>query len=352
MILVSEGAVRSYFNKIFGNDALKKRIGAAVDSSRIPHALLIVGDEGTGKLTMAKQIAAALNCENRGSVSHPLPCNSCNTCRRIAEDNFLDVKIISKPQERATFGIEEIRGMIADMMLTATESDYKVYIFRDSHLMTTQAQNALLKILEEPPEGGMMILLANEADKILTTIKSRVQTFSMQRLDTAGLDAFLGEHSKEARALKAQNSDGYFTALASADGSIGRALSLMTPESVSECRDKAERITSIISLFEKKPSYIDVKNKILSLPSARTELSSVLEDLIVAIGELIVIKYDPDTQRRFYPDKDEAYRISRRIGAKKLNAIYEAVIKTKDDCQKNANVATLLSSFAAKIAVM
>lgn len=349
---MSEGAVRSYFNKIFGNDALKKRIGAAVDSSKIPHALLIVGDEGTGKLTMAKEIAAALNCENRGSTSHPLPCNSCNTCRRIAENNFLDVKIISKPQERATFGIEEIRGMISDMMLTATESDYKVYIFKDSHLMTTQAQNALLKILEEPPEGGMMILIANEADKILTTIKSRVQTVAMQRFDAVSLDAYLGEHSKEARAMKMQNRDGYFTALSSADGSIGKALSLMNPESVAECKEKAERITSIISLFEKKTSYIDVKSKILSLPNARAELSQVLEDLVAAIGELIVAKYDPEAQRKYYPSKDDAYRISRKIGAKRLSTLYDAVIKLKDDCQRNANVATLLSSFAAKIAVM
>ena len=107
-----------------------------------------------------------------------------------------------------------------------------------------------------------------------------------------------------------------------------------------------------ISLFEKKTSFIDVKSKILSLPNARAELSQVLEDLVAAIGELIVAKYDPEAQRKYYPSKDDAYRISRKIGAKRLSTLYDAVIKLKDDCQRNANVATLLSSFAAKIAVM
>lgn len=344
--------MRSYFNKIVGNEALKKRIGSAIDCGHLPHALLIVGDEGTGKMTMAKEIAAALNCENKGSASAPLPCGSCNTCRRIRENGFLDVKIISKASERATFGIEEIRAMIADMMLSATESDFKVYIFKDTHLMTVQAQNALLKILEEPPEGGVMILLANEADKILTTIKSRVQSLTMQRFDAKETDAFITASIKNAALIKSRDPIGYSAAIAASDGSLGKAISLVDTESISECKEGFEKIRSIISLLEKKSSYADVKAKILALPSSRTELSLILENITVALSELITAKYDISADRKYYPDPDEAYRISRKIGAKKLNVLYEAVIKTRDDCLKNANISALLSSFAAKIAVI
>lgn len=343
--------MRSYFSKIAGNEALKKRIGSAVDTGHLPHALLIVGDEGTGKMTMAKEIAAALNCENKRSEAHPLPCNCCNTCRRIKEDNFLDVKIVKKASDRATFGIEEIRTMISDMMLSPTESDFKIYIFEDTHLMTVQAQNALLKILEEPPAGGIMVLLANEADKILTTIKSRVQTLTMQRFDLGELDAYVSANSSDAARLKRQDPIGYSAAISASYGSVGKALALMNSEAFAACKERNERITSTIALFEKKSSYAEIKARITSFPTARAQLSEILEDVAIALAELISVKYDTDTDRKFYPDKDDACRISRKIGVKKLNSLYEAVLGARDDCLKNANVSALLSSLAGKLAL-
>ena len=229
--------MRDYFDRIMGNDAHKKCIGSLIESAHVPHALLLCGAKGTGKLTMAKEIAAAINCENRGSKHHPLPCHACNTCRRIAEDKFLDVKQICKAPEKATFGVDEVRVMIDDMLLSATESDYKVYIFPEAHTMTSQAQNALLKILEEPPEGGVMILLSEEEDKILTTIKSRVQTIALQKFDDGEIDAFLLANSKDAASLKKRDSVGYYGAISTSGGALGVALELMNESSVAEAKE-------------------------------------------------------------------------------------------------------------------
>ena len=148
-----------FFSGLFGNEPLKTRLGGAIRRGTAAHAFLISGPEGSGKMTLAKEMAAAFNCEKRGDGISPLPCHSCNTCRRIFEDGFTDVKTLSKPKDKATIGVGEIRYFREDMFLSATESDYKIYVIDDAERMTPNAQNALLKVLEEPPNNVVIILL-------------------------------------------------------------------------------------------------------------------------------------------------------------------------------------------------
>ena len=140
--------MRRYFTRLHGNDTVKKRLGAAILSESLNHALLIAGPDGSGKNTLATEIAAALNCEKKGDQVSPLPCGTCNTCRRIYEENYTDIKRLKRDSSKATIGVEELRLFREDMFLSATESDYKIYIIEDADKMTPNAQNALLKVLE------------------------------------------------------------------------------------------------------------------------------------------------------------------------------------------------------------
>ena len=101
--------VREYFPELLGNKDTKLRIGKAIEAGTVPHAFLIGGPSGSGKSVLAKEIAAALNCENLKSPSHNLPCGRCNNCKRVLEGNFTDVKILEKKKDKATLGVAEVK---------------------------------------------------------------------------------------------------------------------------------------------------------------------------------------------------------------------------------------------------
>lgn len=150
-----EDAVKNYFPRLIGNEETKNRIGKAIESGRLPHAFLIGGPSGSGKSTLAIEIAAAMNCKGEGDS---LPCARCESCRRIYEGIYPDVKILSKAKDRATLGVEAIKDFREDMFLSSTESEHKIYIIDDAECMTPEAQNALLKVLEEPPRDRKSVV--------------------------------------------------------------------------------------------------------------------------------------------------------------------------------------------------
>ena len=150
--------MRSYFTDILGNEDAKSRLFKAITRGTLPHAHIIVGPVGSGKKTMAKAIAAAVNCANIDSDEHSLPCGVCNNCRRIKEDIFPDIKFLGKSNGKATIGVEDTREFREDMFLSATEAAHKFYVIENAESLTSAAQNALLKVLEEPPKNVHIIL--------------------------------------------------------------------------------------------------------------------------------------------------------------------------------------------------
>ena len=151
-----------YFPNLFGNERTKERLGAAIDSNTLPHAFLISGPDGSGKRTLANEICAALNCEKKGDPSATLPCNRCNTCRRIAEGKFTDIKVLARAKEKMTVGVEEVRLFRADMFLSSTESPYKLYVIEDAERKRGRI-NAIITIAVI-----MMINIALSSTKPLT----------------------------------------------------------------------------------------------------------------------------------------------------------------------------------------
>ena len=341
--------MRSYFPDVFGNDFHKNRIAEAVLGERLPHALLIDGPAGSGKMTFAKQIAAALNCEARGDATRPFPCGRCNSCRRIRDDSFTDVKVLGRTDGRATIGVQAIKDFRADMFLSATESGHKVYIIDEAEAMTPEAQNALLIVLEEPPKNVVIMLLASGTDSILTTIKSRTQYVVTTRFTQDELSRYLSEISAEARSLAFRDPEAYKALLVSADGRIGRALDLLNPKLREENEETRSEILAVIRALGKKTPYTELYSAITSLPQKRAEFAHSLEILITALGDLIAAKKSESFTTTFFTTPMAAKEEARDIPMARLLRIYDTVMHTYLECEKNANVALAAANMASQI---
>lgn len=338
-----------YFTAVYGNEFHKNRIASAIMDSCLPHALLIDGPDGSGKLTFAKEIAAALNCENKGSSSLPLPCGKCNCCRRIRENTFTDVKILARQSDKVTIGVKEIKDFRSDMYLTATESQYKIYIIDDAEKMTTEAQNALLIILEEPPKNVIIMLLASGTDAILTTIKSRTQYIPMSRFSVDELDDYLTQNNADAARLSSTDREAYRALLVSSDGRIGKATEMLNPVKREENLAKREEIIAVLKAITNGSRYTDIYEAICALPSKRTEFSDALELLITALADMIAVKKSSDVVTVFFTDAEAAREMLNGIPQSKLIRIYDHVIYTHGECAKNVNVNLAAINLAAKI---
>ena len=209
----------SGFESVKGQEHIVTTLRNEIKTGRIGHAYLFCGTRGTGKTTVAKILAKAVNCENPEDGS---PCNQCSTCQKINRQASMNVIEIDAASNN---GVANIREIIEEVQYSPAEGKYKVYIIDEVHMLSTGAFNALLKTLEEPPSYVIFILATTEAHKIPITILSRCQRYDFKRIsidtiadrlkelmDTEGIEA-------EDRALR-------YIAKA-ADGSLRDALSLL-----------------------------------------------------------------------------------------------------------------------------
>ena len=340
--------MRSYFPRLIGNDETKLRLGKAIESGTLPHAFLIGGPSCSGKSTLATEIAAAINCEKK-SDSDTLPCGSCSCCRRIYEGNFPDVKLLQKKKDKATLGVEAVKDFREDMFLSSTESESKIYIIDDAECMTPEAQNALLKVLEEPPKSVSIILLAKECDRILITIKSRTQYIAMSRFDDGELEKWLLSISPEARSMKVSDPARFMGIIMSADGCLGQAKNLLNKRLSEENEEERSEIIALLSAIARKGAYADIYSVTSDFPSKRAELQLTLERLMNALRDLIIIKYDLNAKTVFFPDGRDATNKCGDIPVRRLVAIYDAVNEAHGLCIRNANVSNLIASLTSKI---
>lgn len=178
------GISRTYrpqtFADILGQDALVTTLKNALRSKKIAHAYLFCGTRGTGKTTMARVLAKALNCSNLSQEAEP--CNLCSSCLEITQGKSLNVFEIDGASNR---GIDDIRQLSEGLGYSALAQGCKIFIIDEVHMLTKEAFNALLKTLEEPPAGVKFFLATTEPHKIPPTILSRCQRFDLQRISNA-----------------------------------------------------------------------------------------------------------------------------------------------------------------------
>ena len=338
--------MRKYFAELLGNEESRERVGTAISGGALPHAFLIGGPEGSGKRSFAKMIAAAVNCSGEAAA---LPCMKCNNCRRIMDDSFIDVRFFAKAKDRATIGVDDMRLLKEDAMLSGAESTNKFYIIEDAHCLTVESQNALLNILEEPPRGVTVILLATECDRILTTIKSRVQYIAMTRFTDEEIERYVTERISEARDMQRSEPDKFRALIKNAEGVIGRAIELFSGNDGDKYREARDKITAVIDAMTPRSDFLKLHTAISALPNKRPELLLMLERIISAVRDLIVYKESRKAKLLFFISDAEAAEYSKLISAKRLMGIYDALITAHEYCSKNANVGTILANLESKI---
>ena len=169
------------FSEVIGQDHVVKTLINALKTDKVSHAYLFSGPRGTGKTTIARLLAKAVNCTDKSSYE---PCNKCESCVEIMENRAMDLIEIDAASNR---GIDEVRELRERIRFAPTHSKYKVFVIDEAHQLTKEAFNALLKTLEEPPEHAIFILATTEPHKMLPTILSRVQRFDFKKISFADI---------------------------------------------------------------------------------------------------------------------------------------------------------------------
>ena len=203
------------FEGLLGNERLKENLRSSINRGRISHFYLISGPEGAGKRTLARLLAAAILC--RGSEK---PCGSCPSCRKVLGAGHPDFITIDDP-EKKTVPVDLVRQARSDIYIQPNEADRKIYLFPRAHDMAEPSQNALLKILEEPPAYGVFILLTNNPQKLLPTVRSRCTELALTGLPETTLRQTLAARFPQAEP------DMLSAAISRSGGYLGQAMALL-----------------------------------------------------------------------------------------------------------------------------
>lgn len=178
------------FDALLGNEQLKNNLSRSLSGGHISHFYLISGPEGSGKRTLARLLAAAILCKDANR-----PCLHCNSCRKILDGNHPDCITVADPEHK-NVAVKLVREYREDMFIRPNESDYKIYLFPQE--LGIEGQNALLKILEEPPKYGVFILLSDNPEKLLPTVRSRCTALALRPVESAILRTALQKEFPDA----------------------------------------------------------------------------------------------------------------------------------------------------------
>ena len=276
------------FEEVVGQKTVVKTLQNSLKRNRVAHAILFSGVRGVGKTTLARLMAKALNCANGPT---PTPCNQCLSCRQITDGASLDLYEIDGASNR---GIQEVRELKEKIKFLPSSSSYKIVIIDEVHMLTTEAFNALLKTLEEPPEHVYFMFATTELQKIPITILSRCQRYELKRVSSEELSAhFQGLAAKEG--IEIEND----------------ALSLIVRESEGSVRDGLSLLDQVFSYGESPITTADVV-EVLGLVN-RDILNNITKALLqgdraTALASLSeTFRFGMDT-KRFMSDLLECFR--------------------------------------------
>lgn len=279
--------------RILGQNHIIKHFENAIKLGKISHAYIINGEEGSGKFKLAVHFAKALQCKENNPDNESVSgnfCGECKSCHQAESGNHPDIKYIT--HEKAGIGVDEIREQLNDdIVIKPYSSRYKIYIVPDSEKMTVQAQNALLKTIEEPPEYAVIILLTTNADMFLQTILSRCVLLNVRPVKEESIKNHLmssyGVGDYEAR-----------VAAAFANGNPGKAVKLATSEDFKEM--KSQVVQSIIKL---ENGGMDVVSEIIkSAGSFKKQMEEYFSLMRIWFRDMLIYKATESDEGLIFQD--------------------------------------------------
>jgi DNA polymerase-3 subunit gamma/tau len=289
------------FAEVVAQEHVTQTLTNAIAAGRVAHAILFAGPRGTGKTTVARILAKAMNCR-QGSGAEP--CNQCRSCAEITAGHSVDVFEIDGASNNSVDQVRELRENVKYM---PAHSRYKIYIIDEVHMLSTPAFNALLKTLEEPPAHVLFFFATTEAHRIPITILSRCQRYDFRRLRQATVSGYLAEICR--REGVTLDPDSLEVIAHESGGSIRDSLSLL--DQVMSCGEKTisgEQVLDILGVLGRRQVYDlaeammtgDVRRFILTLDEVFDrghDLKKVHADLIETFRNLLVIHASKDPQR-------------------------------------------------------
>ena len=333
-----------YMKDFLGNKELIERLRRDAVASRTPHAIIFEGAKGSGKKTLAKYLALLLACEHSPNV-----CGECASCRKILSDNSPDVITVAPADGRVQIGVDTIRFIRSDVYVKPNDNNYKVYIIESADKMTHEAQNAFLKVLEEPPEYAVFIMLCESSDALLITVKSRSTVYSTERFTESTLHEYLINTSITAAELASVNPDAFKLAVMTANGSVGHALENIESTNAENAHKLYLSCLELIMLLRKRASAFDILTHLNAQEQSKAEFDEFLLMLESALYDIMSYKLSGNTARTFFlSDSDLEYAAAALTNTFVLEAL-DLLEGYRFTLSANANLQTSLTALASEL---
>lgn len=313
----------SDFKDILGHEEIISHLQNAIRLKKISHAYILDGEEGAGKNLLAQTFAQTLQCE-KGEVS---PCGACRSCRQAVSGNQPDI-IHVEHRNAGSIGVEDIREQLCgDIQIRPYASPYKIYIVDEAEKMTIQAQNALLKTIEEPPSYGVILLLTTNSEAFLPTILSRCVTLKLRPVK----DDLVRKYLMEDLRVPDYQAD---LCTAFARGNVGRAKALALSEHFGELKDHAIHLVRHMNDME----LWEITEAIRKAMDYKADINDYLDLLVLWYRDVLLFKATRQVDGLIFSEEINyiSFQAS-RISYEGLERIIEALEKAKVRLKANVN---------------
>ena len=327
-----------FFSNLYGNQKQKAYFSSLIREEKYAHAYILEAPFGAGKKTFAKALAATIawHSENGSSLETE------KKCRRILEGTSPDVMMLSREEGKKTIGVDAVRDFCGTVFLTPSELNFKMYIFDEADFLTPAAQNALLKIIEEPPAGVYMLLLCENSLALLSTVRSRAQKISLEIFEASELFTYAKKNEPEG----SEDDEKLSFAVRMAGGSIGKLKNLLNEDTFAfSAYSAAKKLIEGQADKNRSVSYFGFLKQTADFATTREALSALTENLILAYGDLLRIQNHEEGKLSFFTD-EEAETLSLRFATDSLLKSFSIADSVRADLKLNISVsvaATLLA---------
>ena len=313
----------SGFKDVVGHTEIIEYMKNAVKQDKVSHAYILNGPKGSGKKLLAKLFAQGLQCENNGDE----PCNKCHSCRQAMSGNHPDIIRVTHEKPNS-ISVDEIRVQInEDIQVKPYNGKYKIYIVPDADLMTVQAQNALLKTIEEPPSYAVIFLLTENADSLLPTICSRCVMLKLRNIK----DKLVKKYLMETLEIPDYKAD---VCTAFAQGNVGRAIMLANSEHFNEIKEEAIQLLKNIDTME----VSDLVEAVKRITAYKIEINDYLDILMIWYRDVLIYKATKNIDRVIFSEQlDYIKERAKKSSYEGIETILNALEKAKTRLKANVN---------------